>query len=101
MLDRDVAKDVATHVRTGQIVRVCHGVYASGAARCRGTAGGAGHDGRTADGGLHGNSRVPARIRHGAGPAVHVLDPGIRVRPTKGVMVHQRVGCPVARVNGG
>jgi len=32
--------------------------------------------------------------------AVHVLDPGVRLRPTRGLMVHQRVGAPLQRVRG-
>jgi hypothetical protein len=32
--------------------------------------------------------------------AVHVLDPGVRMRPTTGLMVHQRVGAPLQRVAG-
>jgi len=32
--------------------------------------------------------------------AVHVLDPGVRLRPTKGLIVHQRVGAPLKRVAG-
>jgi hypothetical protein len=31
---------------------------------------------------------------------VHVLDPGVRMRPTAGLVVHQRVGAPLKRVNG-
>jgi hypothetical protein len=31
---------------------------------------------------------------------VHVLDPGVRMRPTAGLMVHQRVGAPLQRVAG-
>ena len=31
---------------------------------------------------------------------VHVLDPGVRMRPTAGLVVHQRVGAPLERVNG-
>jgi hypothetical protein len=30
--------------------------------------------------------------------AIHVLDPGVRMRPTNGLMVHQRVGAPLRRV---
>ena len=33
-------------------------------------------------------------------PRVHVLDPGIRMRPTDGVMVHQRTGAPLQGVDG-
>lgn len=32
--------------------------------------------------------------------AIHVLDPGTRVRPTVGLMVHQRTGAPLQRVAG-
>jgi hypothetical protein len=32
--------------------------------------------------------------------AVHVLDPGVRMRPTVGLMVHQRTGAPLQRVAG-
>jgi hypothetical protein len=31
---------------------------------------------------------------------VHVLDPGIRMRPSNGLMVHQRIGAPLRRVEG-
>lgn len=34
------------------------------------------------------------------GSRVHVLDPGVRMRPTAGLMVHQRVGAPLKRVEG-
>lgn len=32
--------------------------------------------------------------------AVHVLDPGVRMRPVKGLMVHQRAGARLSRVAG-
>jgi very-short-patch-repair endonuclease len=32
--------------------------------------------------------------------AIHVLDPGKRLRPNVGLMVHQRVGAPIRRVTG-
>jgi hypothetical protein len=32
--------------------------------------------------------------------AIHVLDPGIRMRPTVGLMVHQRTGAPIRRIAG-
>lgn len=31
---------------------------------------------------------------------IHVLDPGIRLRPSPDVMVHQRIGAPLREVNG-
>jgi len=89
-----------THVRTGELVRVCHGVYASSppdvAGRlaaldlmlvmsvvpCLGTAAA-----------LHGfATERDSRL--------HVLDPGIRMRPTANVMVHQRTGALLSRVQG-
>jgi hypothetical protein len=32
--------------------------------------------------------------------AIHVLDPGVRMRPSVGLMVHQRTGAPLQRVAG-
>jgi hypothetical protein len=93
-------KSVATHVRTGQIVRVCRGVYAScppdvegrlaaldamvgqPLVACMGTAAW-----------LHGFDTERDR-------RLHVLDPGIRMRPTTDLMVHQRSGAPLRRVQG-
>ncbi|ORB30939.1 type IV toxin-antitoxin system AbiEi family antitoxin domain-containing protein [Mycolicibacterium parafortuitum] len=87
-------------VRRGELVRVWHGVYAMAepdywgrlaaldafigrrAVACMGTA---------------------ARLYEfdtEATTAIHILDPGVRVRPTVGLMVHQRVGAPLRRVNG-
>jgi hypothetical protein len=93
-------KMVRNHVRSGDIVRVCHGVYAIAPpdvtgklaalelmvgktmVACMGTA--ADLQGFDTEG----------------DPRMHVLDPGIRVRPSKGVMVHQRVGAPLCSVGG-
>lgn len=91
-------KMLSTHVRTGDIVRVCRGVYASAppdvvgrlaaldlvvgtpVVACMGTAAG-----------LHGFDTE-------RDPRLHVLDPGIRMRPNADMMVHQRVGAPLRRV---
>lgn len=32
--------------------------------------------------------------------AIHVLDPGVRMRPTVGLMVHQRIGAPLRSIAG-
>lgn len=32
--------------------------------------------------------------------AIHILDPGVRMRPTLGLMVHQRLGAPLQRIEG-
>jgi hypothetical protein len=93
-------KMLAAHVKTGAIVRVWHGVYAlsppdavgrlagldlmTGKAivACMGTAA---H--------LYGfDTERDARI--------HILDPGVRMRPNSGLMVHQRIDAPLRRVKG-
>ena len=92
-------KTMDTHVRTGLIRRVCRGVYsltdpdvdvrltaltlATGRALvpCLGTAAT-----------IYGfDTEREQRI--------HVLDPGIRMRPSAEVMVHQRAGAPLRRVH--
>ena len=87
-------------VRKGNLVRVWHGVYATcqpdllgrlaaldlfmgqEAVCCLGTAAA-----------LYGFDMQNST-------AIHVLDPGVRMRPTTGLMVHQRVGAPLQRVAG-
>jgi hypothetical protein len=87
-------------VRTGGLVRVWYGVYAAEepdllgrlaaldvfmgrhAVTCLGTAAS-----------LHGFDTENTT-------AVHVLDPGVRMRPTVGLMVHQRCGARLQRVAG-
>ena len=89
-----------THIRLGDVVRVCHGVYALSTpdlygrlaaldlmvgrtmVACMGTAAA-----------IHGfDVEEDSRM--------HVLDPGVRVRPTKNLMVHQREGALLRQVDG-
>jgi hypothetical protein len=93
-------KMVASLVRSGALVRVCRGVYAPSPAdalarlaaidlltgkpivACMGTAAA-----------LHGfDTEHDQRI--------HMLDPGVRIRPDAGLIVHQRIGAPLRRVSG-
>jgi hypothetical protein len=87
-------------VRNGGLVRVWYGVYAAAppdligrlaaldlfmgqrAVACMGTAAA-----------LYGFDLECTNV-------VHVLDPGVRMRPTAGLMVHQRVGAPLQRIAG-
>ncbi|PEG32905.1 hypothetical protein CQY20_33740 [Mycolicibacterium agri] len=91
---------LAYHLKTGAIVRVWRGVYAPNApdlfARL------AGLD-------LVAAERIVACMGTAAAlygfdtegrSKVHILDPGVRMRPTAGLMVHQRVGAPLQRVRG-
>ncbi|BBX98222.1 type IV toxin-antitoxin system AbiEi family antitoxin domain-containing protein [Mycobacterium lacus] len=93
-------KRLAGLVKAGKLIRVRHGVYAlsepavSGKlaaldllagqpiVACMGTAAALyGFD-------TEGTSRI------------HVLDPGVRMRPSPALMVHQRIGAPLRRVEG-
>ena len=91
-------KTLARHVRVGAIVRVWHGVYSLGVPdTARKLAGLDVVAGRPVVACLH-----TAACLHGFGEqgdrAIHILDPGVRMRPTVGLMVHQRVGAPLIRV---
>lgn len=87
-------------IKSGKLIRVCHGVYS-------------GHEPDTAgmlsalD--LAVGQPVVACLGTAAGLygfdtestyRLHVLDPGVRMRPSPGVMVHQRIGAPLRHVNG-
>lgn len=93
-------KRLAGLVKAGRLIRVCHGVYGLSepdalgqlaaldlVARepivaCMGTAAA-----------LYGfDTECTARL--------HILDPGVRMRPSSGLMVHQRAGAPLRRVEG-
>jgi hypothetical protein len=87
-------------VKNGRLVRVWHGVYAAQppnllgrlaaldlfmgqhAVACMGTAAA-----------LHGFDTENTTV-------IHVLDPGVRMRPTVGLSVHQRAGARLLRVRG-
>ena len=93
-------RSLAFHLRTGAIVRVWRGVYSLSPpdlvtrlagldlitgermVACMGTA--AALYGFDTEG--HSN--------------IHVCDPGVRMRPAAGLMVHQRVGAPLKKVQG-
>jgi hypothetical protein len=87
-------------VRNGGIVRVWHGVYAAAAPDLLGRLDALDH--------FIGQRAVVCMASAAAlygfdlenTNVVHVLDPGVRLRPTRGLMVHQRVGAPLQRVAG-
>jgi hypothetical protein len=93
-------KRLAGLVEAGRLFRVCHGVYAAEEpdvvgklaaldlaagqpiVACMGTAAT-----------LYGfDTESTSRL--------HILDPGVRMRPSSSLMVHQRVGAPLRRVEG-
>jgi hypothetical protein len=93
-------KMLATLVRTGGIVRVCHGVYAVAEPDVLGSL--AALDLMT--GGSLVACMATAADLHGFDTErdnrIHILDPGVRIRPTAGLMVHQRLGAPLVRIDG-
>jgi hypothetical protein len=93
-------KMLRTLVQSGDIVRVCHGVYALAQPDTAGTL--AALDlmvGRTMVACMGTAARLYGFDTE-SDSRIHVLDPGVRVRPTGGIMVHQRVGAPLRRVSG-
>ena len=93
-------KTLARRVATGSIVRVWHGVYASAEPDLFGRLAALELAvGRPIVACMH-----TAATLYGFGtedtPRVHVLDPGVRVRPNASLMVHQRLGAPLKRVQG-
>ena len=93
-------KMLASHVRAGAIIRVWHGVYALSPpdmfARLAGVDLIAGKP-------IVACMNTAAEM-YGFGTerdsTVHVLDPGVRMRPVAELMVHQRLGAPLKRVDG-
>jgi very-short-patch-repair endonuclease len=91
---------LASHVRAGAIIRVWHGVYALSPpdmfARLAGVDLIAGKP-------IVACMNTAAEM-YGFGTerdsTVHVLDPGVRMRPVAELMVHQRLGAPLKRVGG-
>lgn len=93
-------KRLAGFVKAGRLIRVWHGVYAldepdvlgklaaldlvaaQPIVACMGTAAA-----------LYGFDTETT-------PRVHILDPGVRMRPSRNLMVHQRIGAPLRRVEG-
>ncbi|MCG7606614.1 MULTISPECIES: hypothetical protein [Mycobacterium] len=93
-------KTLAQHLRVGAIIRVWHGIYALTPPDTLDRL--AGLDliaGKPMVACLH-----TAADLYGFGTEsdarLHVLDPGVRMRPTAGLMVHQRIGAPLQRVQG-
>jgi hypothetical protein len=89
-----------SHIKSGALIRVWHGVYALTPP-----------DARTKLFGLDliAHERMVACMNTAAqlygfdteqDDRIHVLDPGVRMRPVAGLMVHQRVGAPLKRVEG-
>jgi hypothetical protein len=93
-------KMIAVNIRAGAIVRVWRGVYAPSPPDTVG---------RLAALDLLTDMSIVACMNTAAAlygfdterdGRIHILDPGVRMRPTNGLMVHQRIGAPLRRVQG-
>ena len=93
-------KLLAAQVRSGEVVRVHHGIYAPAPVTVQS---------RLAAFDLLAGMPVVACLGTAAAlygfdterrERLHVFDPGLRLRPTADVMVHQRIGAPLRRVQG-
>ncbi len=93
-------RTLSDYVRAGAIVRVWHGVYALGQPDIKARLSGLDL--------MTGKAIVAcmSTAAHLYGfdtedtTRIHVLDPGVRLRPAPGLMVHQRIGAPLRRING-
>ena len=93
-------KTITRHVKTGSLHRVWHGVYALGepdlATRLAGLELMTGKR-------IVGCMQTAAEL-YGFGTTrtdrVHILDPGVRMRPSPKLMVHQRLGAPLRPFDG-
>ena len=100
MLETMSYRSLAKRVRAGSVIRVWHGIYAQ-RPPCT-------LDRLAALDLLSGKSIVAcmntAAELHGfpteADSRIHILDPGVRMRPAAELMVHQRIGAPLCRVQG-
>jgi hypothetical protein len=93
-------KTLAGHLKAGAIVRVWHGVYALSPPDAIGRL--AGLDVLTGKAivACMGTAAQLYGFDTERDHRIHILDPGVRMRPTPGLMVHQRVGAPLRRVEG-
>lgn len=93
-------KTLAAHMKAGAIFRVWHGIYALSPPDALG---------RLAGLDLMTGRTIVACMATAAqlygfdterDDRIHILDPGVRMRPTSGLAVHQRIGAPLRRIEG-
>jgi hypothetical protein len=93
-------RTLVRHIRAGRMVRVWHGVYALSQPDVLQ---------RLAALDLVTGRAIVACMNTAAylygfdtetGSRVHILDPGVRMRPSAELMVHQRIGAPLKKIDG-
>ncbi len=91
---------LAAHVRSGAIIRVWHGVYALREPDTLGRLSGLDLIARKPMAACMNTAADLYGFDTEREDRIHVLDPGARMRPIAGLMVHQRLGAPLRRVSG-
>ncbi|WP_264073247.1 type IV toxin-antitoxin system AbiEi family antitoxin domain-containing protein, partial [Mycolicibacter minnesotensis] len=93
-------RTLSDYVKAGAIVRVWHGVYTLGQPDIKARLSGLD---------LMTGKTIVACMSTAAqlygfdteqSTRIHVLDPGVRLRPAPNLMVHQRAGAPLRRIDG-
>ena len=93
-------KTLAAHMKAGAIFRVWHGVYSLSPPDAVGRLEGLDlMTGKTIVACM-GTAAQLYGFDTERDDRVHILDPGVRMRPTSGLAVHQRIGAPLRRVEG-
>ena len=93
-------KMLAAHLKAGAIIRVWHGIYALSPPDALGRLAGLDLMTGKAIVACMGTAAQLYGFDTERDERIHILDPGVRMRPTPGLMVHQRVGAPLRRVEG-
>jgi len=87
-------------VKAGRLIRVCHGVYAVSRPDVLGQLAALDLSAREPIVSCMGTAAALYGFDTENTSRLHILDPGVRMRPSSGLMVHQRVGAPLRRVEG-
>lgn len=93
-------KRLAGLVQAGKLIRVCHGVYGHAEPDVLGKLAALDVLAREQIVACMGTAAALYGFDTENTSRLHILDPGVRMRPTKGLMVHQRIGAPLRRVQG-
>ncbi|MGV0794786.1 hypothetical protein [Mycolicibacterium sp. XJ1819] len=91
---------IAARVEAGTLVRVWHGAYALASPGIREKLAGLDLMARRPMVACMATAAQLYGFDTELDQRLHVLDPGVRMRPTSKLMVHQRVGAPLRRVDG-
>jgi hypothetical protein len=90
---------LAAHIKAGALVRVWHGVYALSPPDALAKLNGLDLIARERMVACLGTAAELHGFDTERDDRIHVLDPGVRMRPVTGLMVHQRTGAPLTRVH--